>query len=184
MARLVVNPECDIYFGGWKANTVELGRHGWNISVEVDPYRREKRMILNSDQYGIQMLAVCRDFEREYHHDEYIRNHRGPTFHVVHVAHTIAFRYSNEIKPMFRSWADTEPKYQEVEMHMMSVRDMPFFLDKEKPMAKELIVEPQEVSVLLEQIMKMQSPKQAEIRKRNRDTPTVHASILSFQQVA
>jgi hypothetical protein len=193
MALLRVNPPCPVLFEGWETTTEALGRRGWRISLEEEyrPYdfASEKRLLLYHDKSNLKMLAVSREYREYMERDrynsfqhQYMQEWNGPTFNVVHVANDFVFKYDT-CMPQFIEWGETRPRT--IEMHEQDIMMTPLFLKLKEAEAKEIIVEPQEVSQLLEQIMRMQSPGQAEIRKRNRlITPQVHASILTFPGAA
>lgn len=197
MARLQVNPECRIFFEGWETTTVQLGQRGWRMSLEESQdsyeYPDEKRLLLYHPPSNLKMLAICKEFRMYMEHDRYMdanmtyrRDHEqrfnGPDFRVVHIANDLIFRYDT-CMPQFAVWGETKPRMMDITEQ--DIATTPLFMKLKETETKEIIVEPQEVSQLLEQIMRMQSPGQAEIRKRNRlVAPQVHASILTFPGAA
>jgi hypothetical protein len=194
MALLQVNPPCPVYFAGWETTTVALGRSGWKISLEDDIYREEKRLLLYHPASNLKMLAISKEYYRYMERDrfndfrdKYEQRWNGPDFTVIQAASDIMFRVSDPgLMPTFNAWADTRPTMMEFSMHEMRLSELPLFTALEKPPAKELIVEPQEVATLLEQIIRLQSPAQASIRAKQRQerVPTMHATILSFGEAA
>lgn len=174
----MMNPPCEVRFAGWVSDTCKLGRSGWEVSLEDDPYLRAKRLMLHHKESRLVAMAECREF------DVFGWRQRGqmmgdlPVFTVRHIASNITVRYEEVLLPSFSTWADTQPTM----IREMSIFEHPLFLAKGAPKAQELIVEPQDVMTLLDQIKRMQAPEQAAIRERQRrDTPpTAHATILSF----
>jgi len=191
MALLQVNPRCEIVFEGWESDSVRLGSHGWSMSLENDDMRGEKRLLLYHKESQLKMLAVSRGYDRYmqndrfrdmYHGGKKYSDWNGPTFHVIRAATEFIFRSESvSALPKFCDWADTRPMM--IEMSEYKLSETPLFLALAKPVAQEIIVEPQEVADLLEQIMKMQSPEQARIRKQRRQTemPTACATILTLE---
>ncbi len=109
----------------------------------------------------------------------------GPRFDVVR-----AFAENPNLKvfhemPVFNIWSETRPALIEQDLNHYNPFEFPIFQRKNEPVAEQLIVEPQDVMELLEQIKKMQAPEQESIRKRERRmTPLAHATILTFGDAA
>jgi hypothetical protein len=170
-----------------------LQRSGWRLSLEEDYYGNEKRLLLFHPDSDLKMMARSRDLERYMYRDRFndfrskhMNDNFGPDFVVDRAVSNMTFRTS-EVIPSFKGWDDTRPSIVNTsDMRESSIMDIPLFRKADQSLAKELIVEPQEVSQLLEQIMKMQSPEQAAIRKKRRDSevPTACATILSFRRAA
>lgn len=181
MALSLVNPPCRVIFAGFEADTRHLGVAGWKVSVEenfrgnfMEPVHR---MLLHFTPSRLNLIAECDPF-----HTARWRQRGGmlddlPVFVVQKAA--CDFRIIMQIGTQFsfQKWSDTAPAMVEADLY-----STPLFLAKEAPKAEELIVEPQDVSAMLEQIKRMQSPEQAAIRKRRRqeEAPVAHATILSF----
>ena len=195
MARLLVNPRSRVLFAGFSSDTYTLGRHGWDVSVKEEFDRRRFEMMLSHAEANLILHAVsATDPMREHHtrsHNLYYNefNHRdefdGPEFKVVR-----AFSRDPNLKvfhemSVFSLWSDTVPKRIEHDLRSYNPFEFPIFMNRGEPAAKELIVEPQDVMQLLEQIKRMQAPEQADIReRRRRDVPIAHATILSFPEAA
>lgn len=187
MALLLVNPVSIVRFAGWESDTFRLGRSGWDISVEESFEDRKFNMLLYHHGSQIKMLAEAREhpMKERYsrlhsHYSQNFGDRDGPMFNVVRAWAGEAFiRLTGFLN--FSGWSDTSPTivHAETERDVMS---LPIFTQREAPKAEELIVEPQDVMQLLDQIKRMQSPEQAAIRANNRRTtaPTAHATILSF----
>lgn len=181
----LANPDCDIYFRGWESSTAKLGREGWSVSFEEDYIRDEKRVVLYDPKTNLKMYGMSRGYREGVQQSLYTREYmtRGyPTeFHITHASNELVMQIHESIFPRFDAWSDTRTRL--VKHETMYLKDIKLFQELAKPVAQELIVEPQEVSELLERIMRMQSPGQAEIRAKNK-VPTVHASIMSFERAA
>lgn len=188
MALLLHSPPSKVYFNGWESDTVRLGQHGWDISVSEDFAEHRFNMLLYHVSSNIKMLAEARiDPLRERASRGWAYSEKlgfdGPQFQVRRAWQGEARITPFHVFPRFDHWVDTRPQMEEVVPQ--DVMDLPIFRSRLAPVAKQLIVEPQDVSQLLEQIMRMQSPRQAEIRKNNaRAVPVSHATILTFPAAA
>lgn len=188
MAHLLVNPPCEVLFAGWRSSTYDLGRAGWDISFErADNHffgLTVERMILRHKGAGLVGMARTREPFDTYRWRQ-TGGHQNmamlPRFVVEQMHPGIAIHHEPQFSPFagYTSWAMTEPMFVESTLH-----DHCLFLDKQAPAGETLIVEPRDVMQLLEQIKQMQSPEQAEIRKRRKAVPLAHATILSFGEAA
>lgn len=187
-----LNPPCEVFFAGWRSTTYELGRAGWKISFQENAYqglRSAPRLLLYYPASRLSAIAECEDrnfltLEWRYQGERW---DRLPRFFVHHVASDFIVRTANEFS--FSAWVNTVPERTVVEDR--SIYTLPLFASINQPAAEELIVEPETVSQLLDQIRAMQEPGQKDIRERNRrrereaaDMPTVHARILTFPKAA
>lgn len=177
MARLYVNPPCPVYFAGFKSTTYELGQRGWDISFEdsVD-HRLSCRLLLYHAASNLKAFGECNDFSLA--DFRYSPNHgRLPEFHIKNAFSNYCMQERNFA---FHEWSETRPAF--IDVPMKDIMSFPLFMSKQRTSTQEIIVEPQEVADILESIMRMQSPAQAEIRKKNRQhaTPIACATILSL----
>jgi hypothetical protein len=178
MALLQVNPDCEIRFEGWQSSTRRLAAHGWDLSLDApSPYGETKRIMLHHKASKLVLVAESEPFYNEAY--RYAGNSQClPIFNVRQVIAKdsyITVMQSFE----FTSWINASPKMIDTERIKLS--EYPLFFEKNVP-AQELIVEPQEVSEILAQLMARQSPAQAAIRARRRlqEVPQIHANILAF----
>ncbi len=201
MARLLANPRSKVLFAGWESDTLRLGQQGWDISIQENIEYSKFEALLHHKGANLILHAEAHDNPMKEHHARrnmiamdvrnsmYNSDHRGwldgPIFNVVR-----AFAFQSNLKvfhsmPVFDTWSATRPAMVEMDMQHYNPFEFPIFMRRNEPMAKELIVEPQDVMALLEQIKQMQSPEQADIRRRNRQqVPMAHATILSFGEAA
>lgn len=195
MARLLANPRSEVLFSGWRSDTFTLGQRGWRIAVQENLEYARFEMMLEHDGANLIMHAqsninpkrehYARTASQVYnemrHGDEFDR----PPFNVIKVfARNPHLKVYHEM-PVFDIWSETRPRLIEADIRQYNPFDFPIFMNKDTPAPQELIVEPQDVMQLLEQIKQMQAPEQADIRRRNRQAaPMVHTSILSFGDAA
>lgn len=198
MARLLANPRSRVRFAGFTSDTYTLGQHGWNISVEENIEFARYQMMLHHEGANVIMHAEGREHPMREHQarmtgwyghgfsrDEF----EGPDFNVIQV-----FVRNPNLKvyhsmPVFHEWSETRPTAMNFDPASYNPFDFPIFMKKNVvlPVKEELIVEPQDVMQLLEQIKRLQEPEQAAIRQRQRrreETPVVHAQIISLERAA
>ena len=181
MAHLLTSPVCDVYFEGFISDTLKLSRTGWKISTQHDTYTFRTEMLLYHEKLDMTLLANSDDTERfmlgNRFQNQYLQD-QFPTFR-VHRQRSQRMILPKTYAEGFSMWDDTKPAF--IEVPNMPLNEIPLFSKIDQPAGKELIVDQEEVSSLLERIMKIQSPGQAEIRKKNQKViPKIHASILSF----
>lgn len=163
---------------GWRTNTYALQQAGWQIAVEQSNYDMGIRLLLLHRE--LQMRAITNTVDM----NEFIvrRGINGPSFRVANMASEMRVQLV-ETQLAFRE-IDARPQ-------AMEFRDIDAFEIFAVPLVRteEIIVDQQDVSVMLEQIRRMQSPIAAEIRQRDRrrereievvPREVFHAQILSI----
>jgi len=204
MARLLVNPRSRVFFGAFESDTYTLGLRGWNISVQENFEFHRFDMLMEHEGFNLILHAMSKDDPMREHYNRVGGTHMnarqtyeatylgggkyaddGPVFHVLKaLPRNPNLKIYHEV-PVFNFWSETRPAMIEVDAQQYNLMEFPIFCKKGEPAPKELIVEPQDVMQLLEQIKRMQAPEQATIReRRRRDTPVAHATILSFGEAA
>ena len=196
MARLLANPRSEVFFSGFRSDTYSLGQQGWQISVDENFQFARFDMMLHHPGPNLILHAVSRENPNREHaarrDNQYynVMSHRynefdGPRFYVVR-----AFAANPNLKvfhemPVFHIWSETRPTLVEQDLMHYNPFEFPIFQRKNEPVAEQLIVEPQDVMELLEQIKKMQAPEQESIRRRERSqAPLACATILTFGDAA
>lgn len=161
--KVIKNPVMEVFWAGWRSDTLTLQEHGWQLSVHEDPMRMALRIALHHPAfhlYGIMLDSV---------RYEMIHGRDLPRLVISHIAHDIQFRrlpvYDNPPE-MFQPF-DARPQYSQCFEHeIKSISDMKIF----RPLnaIQEIVVESQNVDELLGKILSMQSPRQAELREKAR----------------
>lgn len=193
MARLLVNPRSRVIFAGWRTDTATLGRSGWRVSIQENYEYACFEMMLEHSEANLIMHARANQHPMNFKIDQEAgvvmqsgmrREFDGPDFSVVRVFPRDPHLKVYHSMSVFEEWSETKPTM--INREQYTPWDFPVFMKKGDPLpAPELIVEPQDVMQLLEQIKRMQAPEQATIReRRRRDTPTAYATILSFPEAA
>lgn len=188
MARLLVNPCSKVFFAGWESDTYKLGNLGWDISIQENFEFGRFDAMLHHKGANLILHAVANHHPMREHTNRIAGMPRfdGPAFNVVRAfANNPNLKVYHEM-PVFNLWSETKPTMVDIDTATYNPFEFPIFMRKGDPLpAPELIVEPQDVMQLLEQIKHMQAPEQASIReRRRRDAPTAYATILSFPEAA
>lgn len=175
------SPPCEVRFAGWVSDTYTLGRCGWNIAMHENCGHGVMEMMLHHRELKISGFATI---DGDFHSMQWRHEGAGgrlPTFTVRHLTADLRVNHRAHLDNF--SWADTEPSMMMLEE--FAIHTLPLFAELEKPRAEELIVEPADVSMLLEQIKRMQAPGQKRIRDNERRADrNIHASIVSFKEAA
>lgn len=184
----------EVVFAGFTSDTYTLFRHGWVIAVQDDNYGETSTMVLKNEALGAVAYARCMDYRRTLAHSrhslfqqEYMLNHHPLTYRVEQMGKGVVMRGVNIVSNMEGfSIIDPTPKMLMVEEY--DLFNLPAFAKMNAPTpAEELIVDPKDVSAMLDMIRNAQSPKQADIRERARRrevVPLQHATIFTFPLAA
>lgn len=162
------NPPIPVRFAGFESNTLRLQESGWDLSVERMQNRDSMRLALRHERAGL--YAITRDVSTMCMMDmarggdwwkmiefEVIWCGSGGRFHIMPQMGALNFKPVSGI-----------PEFDECEYKDVDFRDaIPFRTINADP-ASEIIVAPDSVPELLEMILKLQDPRQAEIRERRR----------------
>lgn len=187
-----------VHWAGFVSDTLRLGREGWQIAMEQNPMARKLSLIMHHPGYGLTAYGVLHDYDglREAIARPDVPSDFGrmrlpqkfPPF-VITNAGTKDYRFmthpSFDLADFHR--VDTMPTIVQRES---SYQELPLFAElfAPKPEAQQLIVDPQDVQSMLDQVLKIQGPMRKEIRardqRRDRDEPQtaqVHAQIITLR---
>jgi hypothetical protein len=176
MKEMLYSLPVRVDFAGFQSDTLTLGRAGWDLSIKQDFDLGLYREIQLAMRHGTRETALyCLSHPvREVEVYQYLQDPRGYHkffkdigFTIAYAANDIHFQMPIRSAASFRSaFRAFDPRPQErEEMENVSIKDFSFFKTaQEEP--KELIVDPQTVSELLDKIIKTQGPEMAEIRAR------------------
>lgn len=172
--KVIKNPIMEVYWAGWRSDTLTLQRNGWQLAVDDDPLRRKLRIALH---HPAMTLYGVTDFIQY----ELIEGKAFPPLMIGHMAPSIRFetirsamfKYDESFMPF-----DAVPQYSDVEVR--SIEDMKIF----RPLVaiQEIVVESQNVDELLGKILSMQSPRQAELREKARREQRRNENVYDLKQ--
>lgn len=196
MARLPVEHSlrAEVVFAGFTSDTYRLHGAGWQIAVENEDYSGISTMVLRHEKLGVAAYARCMDYQNRLMRSrastfqaQYMQDHYPLTYVVEQMARGVLMRGVN-IHTQVSGFALIDPTPKMLMMEEQDIYNLPAFAAASAPTpAEELIVDPADVSAMLDMIRKAQSPTQAEIRARARRReiiPTQHATIFTFPLAA
>jgi hypothetical protein len=157
--RVIKNPIIEVYWAGWRSDTLALQDAGWQLAVEDDPMRGLLRIALHHPSfslYGIMENFVRYEIVQGRHFGSLPPLSIGGIYHNIKIQRIRTMDHLDRFVPM-----DAMPQVCEDEIKNIS--DMKLF----RPLnaIQEIVVESQNVDELLGKILAMQSPRQAELRK-------------------
>jgi hypothetical protein len=201
-----------VIFTGFYSNTHELGRWGWRLALDEgfrrdDPFHRARNALLHHDKLGVTLVGDLYGEDdllrgrREYHHpyggSGYRENEESFHRRRYEDGPRIEIRSAGKVGQMpimmapsglnALSWRSTESTHTDI-AHPRELHELPLFAQL-YPDTQELIVEPQSVQALLDQILAQQGPMRKEIRARDarrdrasgaKEARQVHAQIVSL----
>ena len=180
--RLLSQP-CEVIWAGWRTTTVDLQRSGWQLAIEREHYDFSTRLLIQHRDLRIRGLSAPVRL------DVFMQDRIYPTWPVFQMQYLSSEMHVQLMESSFSFMAfDAKPQYTTEPMRRMDVASI---FAAPLVRTEEIIVEPQDVSAMLDQIRRMQSPQMAEVRQREQrrdrageanpgQREVFHAQILSF----
>lgn len=177
------NTPMPVHWAGWESNTYKLGACGWEIAIEEVLYNMSLELMMYHPKFGVVARGRCRDCT-PYRAERARAGFCGgppPYFEINAAAHRdgrVMMFPPTDLSAF--DLVDTRPTVTHWEGHPY---ELPLFskLFAPKPDTQELIIDPQDVQAMLDQIMKVQAPIRREIQDRdNKRERRVHAEIVSL----
>lgn len=162
------NAPWPVRFAGFESNTAILQSQGWDLSAEQMIDRAAIRLALRHEAAGLYAVSAPVDYRYFVRLDDLkagISNRTVQPFQIVCMGSGIRFR----ILPEFRALSfQAVSGIPEAEMSTeISIEDaIPF--RKLSMDAPEIIMDPKRVPELMDIILKLQDPRQVEIREKRR----------------
>lgn len=159
-SRRVLSRPAEVWWSGFRSNTMQLQQHGWQIAAEESVHYSRIRLMLRHPEMRIDALTNTLDLD--YYRARF--THDSLVFRVVCVTPGFQFIRMHDVVDNFRQ-IDAMP--QIVDQEIVTPDDLRIFAT---PLVRteELIVEPKTVAELLEKIRRMQAPEQERIRAKER----------------
>lgn len=174
---VIRNPVMDVFWAGWRSTTIDLQRNGWQLAVEEDV--RICRMKLALYHPTMKMYGISRVYEYE---KQQMESLMGGTYRNIvmidHVCSDIQIRHESGCVPQFCP-VSAIPQYVDTST-FTSIKDMMIFRPLEA--IREIVIEPTDVGTMLDRILSLQSPKQAEIREKMRKEERRNRNVVDFNQ--
>jgi len=151
----------EVRWQGWRSDTLALQDNGWEIVVQEMPERNMIRIGL----YHAEMKLY--GFQSEYEHYTVREMDPLPPLVISHMApriDVISVPIPNFVKMLP---IDAVPQISETfSRTIQSFSELALFRPLNQ--MKEIVVEPENVNTLLQRILELQSPRQAELREKAR----------------
>jgi len=188
---MIQNQPVEVMWGGFRSNTHRLGQEGWEIAIEQQHFDLSARLFMKHKEFNMYAFGLVKNLPPVNITRDYGRY--SPPHCYISDAGMLdqMIRTMPHIDSVSLYRVETVPTF--VSDEICKVRHLPWFqkVFVEQPETEELIVDPQCVQSMLDQILKIQGPMRKDIRardaRRDRDEPQpvqVHARIISFKQAA
>jgi len=158
----VLSEPAEVWWAGFRSDTYRLQQEGWQIAAEEDVMRDSIRLLLKHRDMKLYALTAAEGYR--FRAQQYERQQL--VFQVVMAAPHFQVQQVGSVD--FAAFREIDAKPQV--LHAPAIRSIEDFRIFATPLVRteEIIVEPQTVSAMLEQIRKMQAPEQARIRAQQR----------------
>lgn len=181
MREVLLNTPVKISFAGFESDTWQLQQAGWNIAAEQDVAYAGLRLALRNEHLHLYAVSQLISFEYMHYRNggyDLVEALRHLVVPIIYMAPRIqcveVVGNFSKFKPI-----DAEPMW--ANQNIRDLEDFNIFRTLDK--SKELIVEPQTVAEMLQQIKKYQEPKQKEIRENLRKKRLAERKFKSFLEL-
>lgn len=169
----ILSQPCKVLMAGFESNTYLLQSQGWELSMQEDFQYCSVRMIMRHNVW--KTYAVSSPVSHEF----FAEARMPPVFNIVMMAsrlEAVVTEDFSKYRPI-----DATPEIAFLEKRQ-SIED--FRLFKTVDHSQDIIVDPNDVAALMEHILKIQSPKQAEIREKLRREKAREGMLMDLQPKA
>lgn len=164
----IKNPIFKVHWAGWEADTLSLQRNGWQISAEQDMMRMAIRFAFKHEAYRIYGVSdLVSELDVMGYHGRFNPKMTGtfrefPTVTIRHMASNIdVIVHTN-----FSSFTPINAVPEFLTQERKHIDDFKLFRPIDK--INEIVIARPNAEGLLQEILKLQDPKQAEIREKRR----------------
>lgn len=163
------SPICQVEFLGFKSDTLSLARAGWSISAQQDFHYHGISIALKHEQARLYAISNSIDMHNILRLTQYSYiSKEEATFNTTF---QIKWVQTSPIIELIRQpsvqWGAVDPYPSFSNRERIDIKDLiPF--KTIRPDAPEIVIAPESISELMEKIIKLQDPKQKEIRDRQR----------------
>lgn len=154
------SPIVKVHWAGWESDTLRLQQAGWQLSMEEDVCRRVARLALKHPHFKMYGLSEMVDINRSNPMNPY---HQEMRLVMRQMASELVVRLMDNFSK-FQA-IDAEPLF--IQEEIRSIEDCRIFRPIRQA-EQQIIVPKHSVPELLDQILKLQDPKQYEIREKKR----------------
>lgn len=163
------NPPIPVHFAGFSSTTFELQRAGWDLSVERDQWKDAMRLALRHEAAGLYALTshvTLRDMYAMPSDPNWWQ--KIPPFQVVWCGSNARFQVMPHMGSFNFAPVSGIPEFAQVSYKDIDFRDAIPFRKISMDLTSEIIIDPNSVPELMSMILKLQDPKQMEIREKRR----------------
>ncbi len=162
-----------IRWAGWESDTLRLQQNGWQLSAREDRVNLSPnpklQIAMKHPDHRVQ--AITAPLEVDYYammhsHFSVVDVVRSQGLYVERMAHDIVLHMYNQA-PMDFHPIDALPQMDN-EIKTVTLDDLKIFADAQLVRTEEVIVMPDSVPDLMTHILKLQDPKQRELRAKAR----------------
>lgn len=180
---------------GWISDTYRLSRCGWDMATYEDIMNDSMNVVFHNRNLGVVAKGGLRGYRHL--HSAMVSDFRYAVDRLENSLINIEYMtfdknlFIQSISDPFASfnWVDGEPTDALMNMREWRASDLTLFRKLASPVEQELIVDPECVQSMLDQILKIQGPMRKEIRardkRRERDgevqSKQIHAQIISLK---
>lgn len=159
------NPIFRLYWAGWESDTLKLQSNGWQISTQQDVYRNSIRFAVHHPKFQISGMTDPVDFyfRGMNQHEMFSMNFPPVTLRWMASHFEVRMHVTNT---EMMNWDAIDATPAIIDQQVKTLEDFKIF----RPLnpINEIIIPQADVSMLLDDILKKQDPKQKEIRDRMR----------------
>ncbi len=179
---------------GWSSDTYRLSRSGWDLATHENYMNDSMSVVLHNRQLGLIAEGDLLGYRGM--HMRMVSDFRSAIGMLDNAIIQIKYMQianktyiQSNLEPFANfNWVDAEPTDSIMSKREWKVSDVTLFRKLAAPVEQELIVDPECVQSMLDQILKIQGPMRKDIRARDRkreenevQTKQIHAQIISLK---
>lgn len=183
-----------VFMLGFRSTTVDMQHAGWELCCEQDIRHFQMYLVARHDKTRMLACSSPISYERILYHRGWTSQESLEPFVFTALRSGIEIRSYTQPSGFNRFAIDAFPEMRTEEVKR--IEDL--FPFKRIEHSQDIIVDQNDVSAIMEQILKAQSPRQAEIRDRVRKqrlregehidaikpSDTIHAQIITLREAA
>ncbi len=159
---VIRNPLSRVFFAGFQSTTLDLQRAGWQLSMEQHFSYDGLSLRLALKHEAGRVLAITHPVSSYHLHRAMGFKEMAPIdFQIAWIGNDARFHIMAEMRPMSFNPISAIPEFQDIK-DLSFEEAIPF--RPLNPNAPEIIIPPSSVPELMDMILKLQDPKQKEIR--------------------
>lgn len=162
-SEAILSLPIDVHMAGFQSNTFALQNAGWELAADQDIRYQKLWILIRHPMWKLAGFSQPIDFDYFYYAQA--SRFSGARIDIKSLRSQDSFRFV-EVNSNISSFLPIDATPEFVYREEKSLMDFKIF--KTIDHMKDIVVEPSSVPELMEHILRLQSPKQAEIRERVR----------------